>query len=118
LTNELLSTSVEGFVNDKGTKMCLSYSHPVADNSEVSGDVVLRRKTASALAGVWVSGDQGGRFVIEECGGQKFVGYLDSNDTCRLQDGVVDGFSISFRQVWLAGSLHHGAVADVKREGQ
>jgi len=27
---------------------------------------------------------------------------------------VVNGFSISFRQVWLAGSLHHGAVADVK----
>jgi len=113
-TEEFLRTSVEGFVNDNGSKMCLKYIHPKPDGTRVSGNIVIRRKTARALAGLWVSGDQGGRFVFEVCGGQSFTGYLDANDTCRFHDGVINGFSISFRQVWLSGSAHKGAVAQVE----
>jgi len=114
LTEEFLMTSVDGVVNDNASKMCLSWTHPKIDGTVVSGDIVLRKKTARALAGLWLSGDQGGRFVFEERGGQKFTGYLDTNETCRLLKGVVKGFSISFRQVWLSGSAHKGAVAEVK----
>jgi len=114
LTEEFLTTSVEGVVNDNGSKMCLTYSHPKTDGTEVTGEIILRKKSTRALAGLWLSGDQGGRFVFVERGGQKFSGYLDTNETCRFLKGVVDGFSISFRQVWLAGSAHKGAIAEVK----
>jgi len=114
LTEEFLVTSVEGVVNGHGSKMCLSYTHPKTDGTDVSGKIVLRKKTTRALAGLWLSGDQGGRFVFEERGGQKFSGYLDTNETCRFLKGIVEGFSISFRQVWLSGSAHKGAVAEVK----
>jgi len=114
LSNEFLITSVEGFVNENGNKMCLSYSHPLQDGTKETGDVVLRKKTAWALAGTWVSGEQGGRFVFEVSGAHKFKGYLDTKDTCRFKEGVIEGFTISFRQVWLAGSAHKGAVAQVK----
>jgi len=114
LSKKFLITSVEGFVNNNGSKMCLSYSHPLQDGTRETGDVILRKKTALALAGTWVSGDQGGRFVFEVMGGQKFKGYLDTKDTCIFQEGVIDGFTISFRQVWLAGSAHKGAIAHVK----
>lgn len=114
LKDEYLVTTVEGFVNKKGTKMCLSYSHPLPDGTSVSGVIVLRKKTSRALAGLWVSGDQGGRFVFQEGEGQRFNGYLDTNGTCRIDKGTVSGFTISFRQVWLSGSSHKGAVATVK----
>jgi len=112
-TQKFLITSVEGFVNDSGSKMCLTYTHPKPDGTEVSGNVVLRKKTAYALAGLWVSGDQGGRFIFQENGGQNFIGYLDTDAECRFQEGVIKGFSISFRQVWLSGP-HEGAIAQVK----
>jgi len=114
LLEKFLITIVDGYVNGNGSKMSLSYTHPKPDGGEESGDVILRKRTAKALAGLWVSGDQGGRFVFEERGGQNFSGYLDTSETCRFQNGVVEGFTISFKQVWLPGSAHKGAVAQVK----
>jgi len=113
IKEEHLVTSVEGFVNKKGTKMTLEYSHPMPDGTVSTGKTVLRKKTSLALAGLWVSGDQGGRFIFKEGYGQKFSGYLESDDTCRIEKGEVKGFTVTFRQVWLAGSAHKGAVAKV-----
>jgi len=113
IKEEHLVTSVEGFVNKKGSKMTLNYSHPMPDGTVETGKTVLRKKTSLALAGLWVSGDQGGRFIFKEGYGQKFNGYLESDDTCRIEKGEVNGFTVTFRQVWLSGSAHKGAVAKV-----
>jgi len=114
IEDEHLVTSVEGFVNKTATKMSLNYSHPMPDGTVVTGKTVLRKRTVRALAGLWVSGDQGGRFIFKEGKGQNFDGYLESDDTCRIENGVVDAFTVTFRQVWLSGSAHKGAVATVK----
>jgi len=113
IEEEHLVTSVEGFVNKTATKMSLNYSHPMPDGTVVTGKTVLRKRTVRALAGLWVSGDQGGRFIFKEGKGQNFDGYLESDDTCRIQNGVVDAFTVTFQQVWLSGSAHKGAVAKV-----
>merc|ERR1719233_1800040 len=59
LKEEFLVTTVEGFVTKEGTKMCLKYSHPLPDGTCVSGQVVLRKKTArgpGGTLGIWRSG--------------------------------------------------------------
>merc|ERR1719319_1984064 len=80
----------------------------------ISGNVTYRKKTNRALEGLWVSGDQGGRFVFKEGKGNRFTGYLDTNGLCRIEGRVPNALDVKFTQHWLSTSAHMGAVAYVK----
>jgi len=111
-----ICTDVEGYVNDKGTKMTLTFTHTSPEGKSITGTRTLRKQTSHALAGMWVSGDRGGKFIFEASRSNSFTGYLDSKKTCNIE-GTVQGFNIKFRQLWLDGSSHAGAVAEVDGKG-
>lgn len=106
-----VDTSCDAFVDETGNKMTISYTYAVGGKS-VTGTRTLKKITARALAGLWISGDRGGRFIFEAKKGNKFTGYLDSTGTCMIE-GTVKAFTITFRQLWLKSSAHAGAIAEV-----